>query len=81
MAVGHCVCLVNCEMGCELGGNRGLIPIVIVIVIGHLQLLVLNTNLTNLTNYYSCHSCYSCSSKNEYLVVAYCYRGGVLSAE
>ena len=34
MAVGHCVCLVNCELGCELGGNRGLIPIVIVIVIG-----------------------------------------------
>ena len=33
MAVGHCVWLVNCELGCELGGNRGLIPIVIVIVI------------------------------------------------
>ena len=30
MVVGHCVCLVNCE----LGVNNGLIPIVIVIVIG-----------------------------------------------
>ena len=34
MAVGHFVCLINCELGCELGGNRGLISIVIVIVIG-----------------------------------------------
>ena len=33
MSVGHCVCLVNCELGCELGGNSGLISIVIVIVI------------------------------------------------
>ena len=33
MAVGHCVRLVNYELGCELGGNRGLTSIVIVIVI------------------------------------------------
>ena len=33
VAVGHCVCLAIYELGCELGGNSGLIPIVIVIVI------------------------------------------------
>ena len=33
MTVGHCVCLAIREMECEMGGNSGLIPIVIVIVI------------------------------------------------
>ena len=33
VAVGYYVYLAICELGCELGGNRGLIPIVIVIVI------------------------------------------------
>ena len=33
MAVGHRVCRVNYDLGCEMGGNSGLISIVIVIVI------------------------------------------------
>ena len=33
VTVGHYVCIAICEMECELGGNSGLKPIVIVIVI------------------------------------------------
>ena len=35
MAVGHWVCLVICEMECEMGGDSGLTSFVIVIVIGY----------------------------------------------